>query len=78
MELVKNLGLDNILSLDPGGELSYEDLKCRRAGEAIETGRNCSRETILRAHEALCEVDDGNCAKFQDVVAFLKNQIDES
>lgn len=78
LELVRNLGLDNILSLDVGGDLVYEQLECRRAGEPIETGRNCSKDTILRAHQALCDVDEGNVSKFQDVIAFLKNQVDGS
>ncbi|MGB0370022.1 MAG: STAS domain-containing protein [Opitutales bacterium] len=77
LELVRNLGLDNILSIDVSGELVYDELQCRRAGEPIETGRNCSKDTILRAHEALCDVDEGNVSKFQDVIAFLKNQVDE-
>ncbi|MEM7672728.1 MAG: STAS domain-containing protein [Verrucomicrobiota bacterium] len=78
LELVYNLGLDNILSLDTSGELNYEGLQFRRAGEPIEAGRNCSKETILKAHEALCDVDEGNVGKFQDVIAFLKNQVDGS
>ena len=78
LELVKNLGLDNILTLDTSGELCYDELNARRGGEVIETGRSCSRETMLKAHEALVEIDEGNQSKFQDVIAFLKNQVDDA
>ena len=77
LELVKNLGLDNMLTLDTSGELCYDELNARRGGESIETGRSCSRETMLKAHEALVEIDEGNKTKFQDVIAFLKNQVDD-
>jgi len=32
---------------------------------------------VLAAHENLAEADESNVAKFQDVIAFLKNQVEQ-
>jgi len=35
-----------------------------------------SARLVLEAHENLIEADEGNRNKFQDVVSFLKNQVE--
>jgi anti-sigma B factor antagonist len=43
------------------------------------TGRTPSlRQTILDAHETLAEVDKANVPKFQDIIAFIKAEDEES
>jgi hypothetical protein len=32
---------------------------------------------VLEAHENLLLADDANAGKFQDVIAFLKNRVDQ-
>ncbi len=76
LELARNLGLHHLATIDCGdfpmnfgaplAPLSPKALT------AIESAR-----LALKAHENLLEADEANRAKFQDVVAFLKNRIDQ-
>ncbi len=71
-ELICNLGLHNLLTVagpDEGEEKSFDALR----NEEVSDAKN-----ILKAHENLAEADEGNVAKFQDVIAFLRNQVDDS
>ena len=70
-ELICNLGLHNLLTVTIGSKedsVSLDPLK----NEEISDAKN-----ILRAHEDLAQADEGNVAKFQDVIAFLRNQVDD-
>lgn len=74
-ELIQNLGLHRILTIDDGKELpETADL------QALEKGKNLTElenaRFVLQAHENLVEVDEANKSKFQDVISFLKMQID--
>jgi anti-sigma B factor antagonist len=70
-ELILNLGLQHLLSL--GGEAdkavgeSFDQLEDDEVGDA---------KKVLQAHENLADADAGNRAKFQDVIAFLRNQVE--
>ncbi|MCC5808144.1 MAG: STAS domain-containing protein [Opitutales bacterium] len=80
LELVRNLGLHRILVVDDGDAAQAD----QPFGQTrLEPGREKASEVenarlVLRAHEDLIEVDEGNRAKFQDVISFLKNQVDDS
>lgn len=70
-ELITNLGLHNLLTIaeaddDSSGE--FESLK----NEEVSDAKN-----VLKAHENLAEADKENATKFQDVIAFLKNQVEQ-
>jgi anti-anti-sigma regulatory factor len=76
VELLKNLGLDRLISIDAkkadlngmdGQKL--EQLECRPATKT-EAG-----PTILEAHENLMNFDARNVAKFKDVVEFLREDL---
>jgi anti-sigma B factor antagonist len=72
---VRNLGLHRIATVDAGDfPMEYESpgqcLKATKNGE-IENAK-----LVLQAHENLIEIDEKNKSRFQDVVAYLKNQID--
>ncbi len=73
LELIRNLGLHRLATVDTGGEApaagSLNELDARKRGE-IESAR-----LVLEAHENLVATDPENAAKFQDVLAFLRNQI---
>ncbi len=76
MELVRNLGLHRLATVDPGAApLSSPPtataLEGPKQGE-IENARLC-----LEAHENLAEVDEENRRKFQDVISFLKGRVDQ-
>lgn len=76
LELVRNLGLHRILTVDSGdrslvvGEESTE-LRSSPGKAELENAR-----LVLKAHENLVEADERNRSKFQDVIAFLKNQVE--
>jgi len=36
----------------------------------------CDAEKVLQAHQDLVRADAANCEKFEDVITFLKNQVD--
>lgn len=75
VELLKNLGLDRLISIDAkkvelnGVQDKLEALECRTATKA-EAG-----PTILEAHENLMNFDPRNVAKFKDVVEFLREDL---
>jgi anti-anti-sigma factor len=77
LELIRNLGLHRILTVDSGafpmnfGKHPDTALVCPDRTE-IENAR-----LALEAHESLCAADDANRAKFQDVLVFLRNRIDQ-
>jgi len=76
LELVRNLGLHRIVSVDSGDYcMNFETAKTKPLPDTpcaeIENAR-----MILKAHEDLVDVDRTNRSKFQDVISFLKNQID--
>jgi putative NADH-flavin reductase len=74
-ELVANLGLHNLLtviddasSASPSNEtLDYDSLA---EGVVADT------RAVLESHENLVRADASNQNKFQDVISFLKNQVD--
>lgn len=78
LELVRNLGLHRLLEVDAsasqlafGASGTNEALSGTKSESEIESAKR-----ILRAHECLCVADDSNKAKFQDVLAFLRHQVD--
>jgi anti-anti-sigma factor len=74
-ELVCNLGLQNLLTIaeeipencDTGSAAEFSALKNVKISDA---------KNVLRAHEDLVHADTENASKFQDVIAFLKNQVE--
>jgi anti-sigma B factor antagonist len=78
-ELVRNLGLHRLLILDEGKTAS--ELPAGEGMQAVEAGERMSQienaRLVLQAHENLVEVDASNKTKFQDVISFLKSQMDE-
>ena len=72
-ELVFNLGLQNLLTID-------KDLECAASKTnkvefaALKNMKVSDAREVLKAHENLVRADQKNAAKFQDVLAFLQNQ----
>jgi len=76
LELIRNLGLHRLLLVD-AGEFPMNFDKCDTALECkvrpeIETAR-----LVLEAHENLVNLDEANRNKFQDVLAFLRNRVEQ-
>jgi anti-anti-sigma regulatory factor len=74
LELIRNLGLSRLALVDTGsanltaGEGAHP--LPERAKTEIESAR-----LVLEAHEHLVATDSANAAKFQDVLAFLRNRV---
>jgi len=78
LELIENLGLHQLLSIDKGvksdEDIGSESLESLQPGHKLTEIENA--RLVLRAHENLVEFDSSNKSKFQDVIAFLKNQVE--
>lgn len=77
LELIRNLGLHRLLTLDAGESSPPATDNCRTALECksrteIETAR-----LVLEAHENLVNVEPANRTKFQDVLTFLRNRVEQ-
>jgi len=76
LELVRNLGLHRIMTVDAGDR----SLDFNKNVTALETREGKAElenaKLVLEAHENLIEADERNRNKFQDVVSFLKNQVE--
>lgn len=76
LELVRNLGLHRIATVDIGdvnaAEANGMTALTGKQQNEVENARLC-----LEAHENLVEIDEENQAKFQDVIAFLKNRVED-
>ena len=78
LELIQNLGLHRLLTVDTGDQevqLPAEgDLEAMDKSPRLTEAQNA--RMVLEAHENLVEIDDSNKTKFQDVIAFLKSQVE--
>ena len=77
-ELVSNLGLNRLLTVDKGAAVASslptagKALDCRPIADQIEAAR-----LVLNMHNSLIEADGSNAAKFRDVLDILKQQLGE-
>lgn len=78
-ELVFNVGLHRMLTMDRSGfEPKYAVQQPLTQDDESESEKLAANSRlVLKAHEALCEIDEENVQKFQDVVAFLKRQVED-
>ncbi|MBW8782771.1 MAG: STAS domain-containing protein [Verrucomicrobia bacterium] len=76
LELLNNLGLHRLLTVDTGDVTpslgASAPLECTPDRGELESAR-----LVLAAHENLIAADESNRAKFQDVLAFLKNRVEQ-
>ncbi len=77
LELIRNLGLHRLLTLDTGDGCA----QLRAVGTALAPqGRMNELENarlVLASHENLVAADEANRAKFQDVLSFLQNRVEQ-
>jgi anti-anti-sigma factor len=74
LELVRNLGLHRLLTVDPGDVQTGLD-SCDTALQCKDQSELEHARLVLEAHENLVSVDESNRSKFQDVLTFLKNRV---
>jgi anti-anti-sigma factor len=76
LELIRNLGLHRLLTVDAGDfQMSFD--KCDTALHCPDRTELESARLVLEAHESLVSVDEANRGKFQDVLAFLRNRVEQ-
>lgn len=76
LELIRNLGLHRLLTVESGDfpmSFNHRDnaLVCQDRSE-LDNAKVC-----LEAHESLVAADEANRAKFQDVLVFLRNRVEQ-
>ncbi len=75
LELIENLGLHRLLTVDKTEtDVSDAGMEGLEKGDALTEVENA--RLVLRAHENLTQADSSNKTKFQDVIDFLKNQLE--
>jgi anti-sigma B factor antagonist len=76
LELVRNLGLHRILTVDAGmGPVSMGTATTALPAEKLTELENA--RLVLAAHENLVKADEGNRERFEDVLSYLKKRLDE-
>jgi anti-sigma B factor antagonist len=76
LELMRNLGLHRLLTIDAGNfSMSFQG--CDTPLEAKKSSEIESARMVLEAHENLVNADEANRTKFQDVLAFLRNRVEQ-
>lgn len=76
LELMRNLGLHRLLVIDAGAA----GLEAQKGATPLETAKCSEVESarlVLEAHENLVAADPANRARFQDVLAFLRNRVEQ-
>lgn len=76
LELMRNLGLHRLLTID-AGDFSLKFQKCDTPLEAKVCDEVENARMVLEAHENLVSADESNRTKFQDVLAFLRNRVEQ-
>lgn len=76
-ELLSGLGLDQIFDIHGNGQRppECEALDQHAAPQSAEAEKKEQAETMLEAHEALCEAAPENIFRFKDVLDFLKQDL---
>jgi len=76
LELLRNMGLHRIMSIDSGDfQMSFDKCKRELSPEKLTELENA--RMVLSAHENLVMADEKNRSKFQDVLDFMKNRVDQ-
>lgn len=76
-ELLAGLGLDHIFDIHTNGSVApkCETLSRQASGESVIEQKQERAQTMLQAHEALCQVAPENVFRFKDVLDYLKQDL---
>ena len=78
-DLLSGLGLDQIFEIRSNGAVAPECEKMmENARDGAETEKKERAETMLEAHEALCEAAPENVSRFKDVLDYLKQDLHQT
>jgi len=76
LELIRNLGLHKLLAVDVS-EAGVNAEACKTPLVSGERGELENARLVLEAHENLVSADETNRVKFQDVLVFMKNRVEQ-
>jgi anti-sigma B factor antagonist len=76
LELVRNMGLHRLMTVD-AGDFPMNFSNCDTPLVCPDRTELENARLVLEAHENLVAADENNRAKFQDVLVFLKNRLDQ-
>ena len=76
-QLLSGVGLDRILDIDANGGTPPDcgPLEQPLVARSTEERKKTQTETMLEAHEALCEIVPENTLRFKDVLDFLRQEL---
>jgi anti-anti-sigma regulatory factor len=75
-DLLSGLGLDQIISIQSNGSTAPDCQSLGNdAGERTTATKEEQAQTMLDAHEALCEAAPENLTRFKDVLDYLKQDL---
>jgi anti-anti-sigma regulatory factor len=76
-QLLSGLGLDRIFDIDADGGSPPDcgPLEQTLVPQSPEERKKTQTETILEAHEALCEAASQNILRYKDVLDFLRQEL---
>lgn len=72
LELLSGLGLDQLFDIHHNGATAPE---CESLRAGARAGKTEQAETMLEAHEALCQAVPENISRFKDVLDYLKQDL---
>ena len=79
-ELLSGLGLDQIFEIRSNGAVpppECEEMK-ENARDGAEVKKKEQTETMLEAHQALCDAAPENISRFKDVLDYLKQDLHQT
>ena len=76
-QLLSGLGLDRIFDIDANGGSPPDcgPLEQTLVARSPEERKKTQTETMLQAHEALCEAAPENILRYKDVLDFLRQEL---
>ena len=74
MELMCNLGIDKLMSIEVSGVCYTDTTKLIKIEPAAATKKETGAD-MLEAHQNLVEADASNAPKFKDVIAYLREDL---
>lgn len=85
IQLIRSLGLDHVFALDTEGSTWTDErravssrFKNAESLAPLQLNKRDQTEFVLRAHEELTEAEASNAPRFEDVIKYLKKELDES
>lgn len=76
-ELLSGLGLDHVFDIHTNGSAApeCETLPRQATAETVPEQKQERAQTMLEAHEALCQIAPENVFRFKDVLDYLKQDL---